>query len=157
MNLWEIQPWVKGLIQANASLSAAGVTVLEDDGTYPKTPGKEDALATKGLVIIVWDIMSDGLNDVAQTGFASHDIHVPVVIEENVKVNRAAGGSQIVATKALQLVLESVSGKRPTMPASRKSPAVILPMDPPFNNFGVINGLRKIVVNFGLNTTLIPT
>jgi hypothetical protein len=34
------------------------VPILADDSTYPKTPGREAALAGPGLVLIVWEIRS---------------------------------------------------------------------------------------------------
>ena len=47
MNLWEIQPAVVALLQVDARLN--GVPIIADDGTYPKTPGRETALAGPGL------------------------------------------------------------------------------------------------------------
>ncbi len=90
MNLWEIQPAVVALLQADTRL--AGVPVIADDGTYPKTPGRETALAHEGLVLVVWEIESDGLVDAAKTGLAAHDVYTPVVIEENPAACRSANG-----------------------------------------------------------------
>jgi len=80
LNLWEIQPAVAALLQADPGF---GVPVIADDGTYPKTPGRETALAGPGLVLIVWEIESDGLVDASTTGLAAHEVYTPVVIEEN--------------------------------------------------------------------------
>lgn len=150
MNLWEIQPFVAGRLTASSTLT--GIDVLQDDGTYPKTPLREEKLQTKGLVLIVWEIDSEGLVDVAQTGFGVHDIYVPVVVEENVKVNRSDTGTKIPALKALQFTLTAVSGQR-SSPASRH---VFLPMDPPFKNFGKVNGINRLVANFVLRTNITP-
>ena len=150
MNLWEIQSFVGNLLSASPKL--AGVPVLKDDGTYPKTPEREKALNEKGLLLIVWEIESDGLADQSITGVAAHDIYVPVVIEENVKINRAEGGTGIEATQALQFVLEACSGKpRPSLP----NRGLVL-MDPPFRNFGKINGINRMVVNFSLRAFVAP-
>ncbi len=143
MNLWEIQPAVVALLQADTRLT--GVPVIADDGTYPKTPGRETALAGAGLVLIVWEIESDGLVDATEAGLAAHDVYTPVVIEENPTVCRADAGVKIEAEKALQYVLEDLSGK----PAGGRRFVV---MDPPFKNFGKVNGVRRIVANVSLRT-----
>ncbi|MCL4179165.1 MAG: hypothetical protein KJ072_15665 [Verrucomicrobia bacterium] len=131
------------LLQADTRL--AGVPVIADDGTYPKTPGRETALAGPGLVLIVWEIESDGLVDATEAGLAAHDVYTPVVIEENPTVCRAEAGVKIEAEKALQYVLENLSGK----PANGRRFVV---MDPPFKNFGKVNGVRRIVANVSLRT-----
>ena len=141
MNLWEIQPAVVALLQADPRFE--GVPVIADDGTYPKTPGRETALAGPGLVLILWEIESDGLVDASRTGLAAHDVYTPVVIEENPAVCRADSGVKIEAEKALQYALEDLSGK--TAGARR-----FIVMDPPFKNFGKVNGIRRIVVNLSL-------
>jgi len=143
LNLWEIQPAVAALLQADTRL--AGVPVISDDGTYPKTPGREAALAGPGLVLIVWEIESDGLVDASHTGLAAHDVYTPVVIEENPTVSRSGTGIGIEAEKALQYVLEDVAGQAG---GSRR----FIVMDPPFKNFGKVNGVRRIVVNLSLRS-----
>ena len=143
MNLWEIQPAVVSLLEADSRLS--GVPVISDDGTYPKTPGRETALAGPGLVLIVWEIESDGLIDASEAGLAAHGVYTPVVIEENPTVNRGGTGINIEAEKALQFVLEDISGKAA---GSRR----FIVMDPPFKNFGKVNGVRRIVVNLSLRS-----
>lgn len=144
MNLWEIQPAVVALLEADTRL--AGVPVVADDGTYPKTPGRETALAGPGLVLIVWEIESDGLVDATEAGLAAHDVYTPVVIEENPTVCRTEGGVKIEVEKALQYVLEDLSGK----PGGARQRFVV--MDPPFKNFGKVNGIRRIVANVSLRT-----
>ena len=143
MNLWEIQPAVVALLQADSRFE--GVPVIADDGTYPKTPGRESALAGPGLVLIVWEIESDGLVDASDTGLAAHEVYTPVVIEENPTTCRADSGVKIEAEKALQWVLEDVAGK-----AAGARRFVV--MDPPFKNFGKVNGVRRIVVNLSLRS-----
>jgi hypothetical protein len=123
--------------------------VLADDGTYPKTPGRETALAGPGLVLIVWEIESDGLVDASPTGLAAHDVYTPVVIEENPTKCRAEGGINIQAEKALQYVLETIAGQQ-------GGGQRFVVMDPPFKNFGKVNGVRRIVVNLSLRTFVNP-
>lgn len=144
MNLWQIQPAVVALLKADSRLE--GVPVIADDGTYPKTPGREAALAGPGLVLIVWEIESDGLVDASNTGLAAHDVYTPVVIEENPTTCRAETGVKIEAEKALQHVLSALCGKV----ASGGSRLVA--MDPPFKNFGKVNGVRRIVANLSVRT-----
>lgn len=147
MNLWEVQPAIVALLQADPRF--AGVPVIADDGTYPKTPGREAALAGAGLVLIVWEIESDGLVDASRTGLAAHEVYTPVVIEENPTICRAATGANIPAEKALQWVLEDISGKP-------GGPRHFVAMDPPFKNFGKVNGVRRMVVNLSLQTFIQP-
>jgi hypothetical protein len=64
-----------------------------------------------GLVLIVWEIESDGLVDASRTGLAAHDVYTPVVIEENPTVCRAESGVKIEAEKALQYALEGSVGQ----------------------------------------------
>ena len=57
MNLEDLQPWIESLLKAHPSL--ASVPAILDDGTYPKTPGREEALRSKGLCLVVWQIESE--------------------------------------------------------------------------------------------------
>jgi len=140
MNLEDIQPWVIDLLKAHPAL--AGVPVLADDGTYPQTPAREDALRTKGLVLIVWQIESEGLIDDSPGGAAVEEITIAIVIEENALVSRAPGGAGIRAEKVLRLVREATIGKR-----HASAPKVALRAgDPPFKNFGTKDGVQRIVV-----------
>jgi hypothetical protein len=109
MNLIDIQPAVVGLLQADTRFE--GVPILADDGTYPKTPGREAALAGPGLVLIVWEIESDGLVDGARTGLASHDVYVPVVIEENPTACRSSWSRRSPATKPPTLCSSTTSSR----------------------------------------------
>lgn len=151
MNLWLIQPFAADLLRAAPTL--AGVPVLTDDGSYPKTPQREEALRTKGLVLIVWQIESDGLIDTSFTGLAAHEIYVPIVIEENVKANRSETGTRIEAEKALQYVLAALCGK----PAGGPPKQNFVAMDPPFKNFGKVNGVNRIVANLSIRAHIQPT
>jgi hypothetical protein len=150
LNLWEIQPFIVGLLKASAKLSDA--VVLADDGTYPKTPEREKALREPGLCLIVWQIESGGLHDHTSSGPASHDVYVPVVIEENVTANRSDNGTKITAEKALQYVFEICVGQpKPSLPNRS-----LVPMDPPFKNFGTVNGIQRIVANLSIRASIIP-
>ena len=152
MNLEDIQPFVVARLQAAPSL--AGVPILADDGTYPKTPQREQKLRDVGLVIIVWQIESDGLGSAAN-GFAEQDLYIPVLIEENPVICRAVGGLNIPAEKALRLVQSIVPGR----PITHVRPGHSVEVhDPPFRNFGTIQGVRRIVANFVLRSSpIIPT
>ena len=133
-----------------ADVRLQGVPILADDGTYPKTPGRESALAGPGLVLIVWEIESEGLVDASDAGLAAHDVYTPIVIEENPTKCRGAAGVQIEAEKVLQYVLEAIAGK-PSTPRQR-----FVVMDPPFKNFGKVNGVRRLVVNLSVRTFVTP-
>ena len=124
----------------NAS-GAAQTKAAGQDKKGKKTKG----WGKPGLVLIVWEIESDGLIDVSETGLAAHDVYTPVVIEENPTVSRSETGIGIEAEKALQYVLEEVAGKAG---GSRR----YIVMDPPFKNFGKVNGIRRMVVNLSLRS-----
>ena len=82
MKLHEIQPTAKTLLEAVSVLASKGVPVLLDDGTYPKIPARETALASPGLVLIVTPPQSKGLDgDVARSGVAKHRAGVHVIVE----------------------------------------------------------------------------
>ena len=149
MNIEDIQTWVNSLLNASAALTAAGVVKLMDDGSA-KREEREAGLKAHGLVITTWEIDAHGLVDSSKAGGAVQTIYVPILVEENVKVNRAAGGTGMVALAAVRHVQAACKGKR-SAPAS---PFVLLPMEPPFKNFGRINGVNQIVVNFAINSML---
>ena len=123
--------------------------MLADDGTA-KREEREAGLKSAGLVITTWEIDAHGLVDVSKTGDAVQSIYVPVLVEENVKVNRAAGGTDMVALEAVRHVQKALSGKR----SAPTSPFVLMPMEPPFKNFGRVNGVNQIVVNFTVNSMI---
>lgn len=136
MNLWEIQAAVKAGLEAHPTL--AGVPVLLDDGTYERTPGREQALKAEGVVMIVWQIASFGIPALATDGVAAHLVYVPVVIEENVERNRH-GGLGLPWEKLLQCGLEALSG--------RKGRFEFQMYDPAWQNLGKVDGTNRIVLN----------
>lgn len=150
MNIEDIQPWIAELLVAHPGLAAA--TVLLDDGTYPKTPGREAALGSQGVCLTVWQIESGGLLDSTQRGSAVEVLNLAIVIEENAAVNRGTGGLQLRAEKALRLVREALVGVK----RSGEPGAVIRCDDPPFKNFGNRNGVQCLVALFLLDLPITP-
>ncbi|HNQ89018.1 MAG TPA: hypothetical protein PKM73_10425 [Verrucomicrobiota bacterium] len=136
MNLWEIQAAVKEGLEAHPTL--AGVPVLLDDGTYERTPGREHALKTEGVVLIVWQIASFGIPALANDGVAAHLVYVPIVIEENVERNRH-GGLNLPWEKLLQSGLEALSG--------RKGRFEFQMYDPAWQNLGKVDGTNRVILN----------
>ena len=150
MRIDAVQGWIGGLLRAGPEFP--GGSLLLDDGTYPKTPGREHALSTQGLCLILWQIESDGLVDETDKGACIERLSLPVVIEENVSVCRGPTGIQIPAEKALRLVREALVGKRPD-----GEPGVVLRCaNPPFKNFGNQNGVQRIVALFTLDLPIVP-
>ena len=96
-------------LQGHATLGP--VPVLLDDGTYDRTPGRELALKTQGVVMIVWQIASFGIVAQSRDGVAAHLVYIPVVIEENVERNRN-GGLNLPWERLLQHGLEALSGAK---------------------------------------------
>ncbi len=151
MNIEDVQPWLAGLLADSEDLE--GVTILVDDGTYPKTPGREDALRRSGLVLVVWQVESGGLIDGHPNGAAIESLNLAVVIEENVAVSRGGGGGLgISAEKALRLVREALVGAK----RSGEPGTVLRSDDPPFHNFGNQNGVQRIVVLLALDLSILP-
>lgn len=144
MNLEDIQPWVASLLQTAPEFH--GISILADDGTYPKTPEREVALKSKGLVLIVCQIESEGLVDDSPTGAGIEEISIAIIIEENVSACRTDRGAGIHAEKALRLVRNAILGKRPGQPFGIS----IRSADPPFSNLGNRNGVSRIVAMFVL-------
>lgn len=155
------------LIQSSASdalnrifeVVQTGVTILLDDGSYPKTDGREEALRDVGLCIIVTEPDAKERLDQARGGLAKIESGFHVVIEENVKVNRASSPF-MAATEAAQIVMEGLVG-RPAVSAPNQpnTDAPFMPFmldDPPYSNFGTTNGVRQIVVNFTVQTIIQP-
>ncbi len=136
MNLWDLQPAVKTALESHPEL--AGVPVLLDDGTYERTPGRETALKTEGVVLIVWQIASFGIPASAKDGVAAHLVYVPIVIEENVVRNRN-GGLNRSWEQLLQYGLESLSG--------RKGRFEFQLHDPAWQNLGKVDGVNRVVLN----------
>lgn len=151
VNLWDVQGSLVALLQATTEL--AGVTVIADDGTFPKTPGYESALKTKGLVVVVYRIDAERTVYASANGVTEMAILVPVVVDENVKVNRTQGGTNISADRVIQRVLEGVCGK----PASGLPFGTFYANTPPFKNFGVVNGIWRMVANIAINIQITPS
>lgn len=150
MNIEDVQPWVETLLKAHPQVGS--VPILLDDGTYPKTPGREEALRTGGLCLVVWQIESEGLIDETQKGACVEELAIAVVIEENVKVSRGGTGLNIPAEKVLRLVREALVGKERT-----GEPGTVLRCaDPPFKNFGNQNGVQRIVAMLALDLQIVP-
>lgn len=148
MNLEDIQPWVLSLIKAEPEL--ANVPTIADDGSYPKTPGREAALKSRGLVLIIWAIESDGLVDDSPKGGGVEEISIVIVIEENITVSRSAAGIGIPVEKALRLVRRACLGKQPALAHGVFLRASITP----FKHFGTQSGLARILAMFNLRVPL---
>jgi hypothetical protein len=137
MNLWDLQSAVKDTLQGHATLGP--VPVLLDDGTYDRTPGRELALKTQGVVMIVWQIASFGIVAQSRDGVAAHLVYIPVVIEENVERNRN-GGLGLPWERLLQHGLEALSG-------AKQNNVEFTMHDPAWQNLGKIDGVNRVVLN----------
>lgn len=146
MNIEDLQAVVAARISGVTGTGQVlfGAVVISEDGSYPQTPGREQALAAKGLLLLVWQVESEGLEEDLDDGSFRHSVSIHVVVEENQAVNRAAGGTGITAAKAVRLIMERVSGSGEGKPGR----TAIGPMDPPFKNFGKVNGVNRWVVSF---------
>lgn len=139
---------------------AAWVHVAQNDGTYPNLATLEEARAGKlegkapGVALIVHYPEAVDMEDVAQKGNAIIDVAVHVVVEECVTVARStASGHSLTAPTMARWIMESLSGK----PLSTKPGHTIRLSAPPFQDFGVTNGLRRIVVSFECRCYIEPS
>lgn len=152
MKLEDVQQLFVAWLEAEPELGAAAVHVMASDGSYPALPEREAALAgtlpgkAKGLVLIVFEPKASDTVDTTATGQAAFDILVHVLVEENVSLNRGAGGSGISAEKACRLTMSALCGKRTF---TNRNDTVRL-YSVPFRHFGTVDGLRGIAANFDL-------
>jgi hypothetical protein len=145
MNLENIQSTAKTLLEAEAGLT--GVPVLADDGTYPQTPNREAALATEGIVIIIWQIMGADLTDqVRGRGRHSELVELPITIEENRAVNLSTTGLGFAPEKAVRITLSALCGNPSDDPFS--------PGNPPWANFGNVDGVSQWIVNLNIKSNI---
>lgn len=162
MNLEDIQSWAASLLAAFPEFANAGLVIYDannppgngiflNDGTYPKIPGREDALNYRGLCIVVDSVDFDGVSDATRTGVTSVDVALDVLVEENVLVNRGPNGTGIVAEKALRLVWEALLGK----PGAGGQTNMRLAQEVS-TNYGVSNGLRRLMAHFTYRLLIKP-
>ena len=135
MKLDEVQAAVAERLAASDEL--AGVTVLLDDGLYPKIPALEAALETKGLALVVFEPVSAGTVAKGSGSVGALNVNVRVEILENVGINRGVTGTKIGALKATRLVLEAVSGQ-----VQQGFRQTFVLADTAFSDGGTLEGLR---------------
>lgn len=156
MNLDEFQPYVASQIAEHRDIKFAGLRVFDPDspndgtgiivyrGSYPKVDGRETALDTLGLCIIVDVFTSEALQDSTQAA-ASHAVNISVMVEENVKRNTSGFPCERVA----QFVAEAVIGKPGKLAGKGFRLASV-----PFEHMGQVNGLTQVMVNFTVRQTI---
>ena len=144
MNLEDIQDTAKTLLDAHAGLT--GVTILKDDGTYPQTPGRETALSTDGLVVVVWEVAEGSKRaDVRSRQRNIFEAGLPISIDENRKVNNGTGLG-IHSDKVVSEILKALAGKPAGDPFE--------PTQPAWANFGDVDGLRQRIMNFTVQSVI---
>lgn len=155
MNLEDIQQAVYDLVidaVSLATVSGAGC-IIQDDGTYPKTPTREEKLNEKGLVLTIWQPDAREVVSSSEGGFFTHVVYVPVVVEENVKVNRSLTGLTITALQAVRFVMQAVAGER----VRCKSPFVFkVDESKPWDNLRMVNGVQRFLVNVEIINPITP-
>lgn len=151
MKIEDIQQYLVDRLSSFPALD--GVPVLPEDGTFPKTPSREESLRSKGLLLIVWQIEPGGVIDTSATGAAVVEVYVPVIVEENVRVNRSDSGTGIVAERAMRHVISAVTGNPNPREGSGRT---FVLMDPWFRNMGCQGGVQRFIINLVIPVTLIP-
>ncbi len=138
MNLRDVQPAVKTLLEAHPQL--AGVPVVLDDGLGEANRERVAALKTQGLCLLVWRVESGGVLSASRTGTVAQLLAIYVFVEENVAVARGPGGLNLGHEDATQAVMAALSGAR--VGAER-----LVLDDPPFENLGKVNGVNRVLVS----------
>jgi hypothetical protein len=147
MKLSEVQRFVAERIAEHPELSlaryAVGNGIVLDDGDYPQSPGREEALAKMGLVFFVWQIQSLGNISDQMNGTTVHEVSVPVVVEA---VRKNAAG--VAIEQAVEMCVDAVLGKGGRTPIRLASPS--------FQNMGLVNGVHRYAINFVVTLSFIP-
>jgi len=92
---------------ADAELSQMAIILHGEDRDI--VPEIRDALKSKGVAIVIQSEVDGDTRDQALSGrgTAIMDLWIPVLIQENVKVNRALGGTGIEIRELVQRVIGS--------------------------------------------------
>lgn len=141
MQIEELQTAVGDLLRSGADFT--GITVVEDDGTYPQIPARERALRDVGLCITVWPVGCVGVIDRAPEGSFLYLAAVHCVVEENVSKNRATPGRPN-CLKLARLVIDRLKGQL----GDNSPDSGLQPMPEVFGQLGRLNGVSRVVVNF---------
>jgi hypothetical protein len=150
VNLGTIQGYVAGLIAAHPSL--AGVPLIQDDGSFPKVPGREKALTTEGALIVVGRVDSRGVSQAAESGHARLEIYVPVMVEWNRSVSQnTTTGLNTSAADMAQYVIEATVGKPEGADERLRADE-----GEPFKNLENENGVHRMLVNLVMPKLITP-
>lgn len=138
-----VQSALVAALQAYAPL--ANVPIVAEDGSYPKLPAYETAINLQGLVIIVWEPTGEPLHQESRQGApVILKNYIPVVVHENVAVNRAAGGTNIKMQTAVKHVIQCLHGL--STGAGKK--AVYLAADAPYETLKTEHGIKATIINY---------
>jgi len=121
------------------------IPLISEDGTYPITPFREEALSQEGILILVFQIESAGIIDQTPKGEVAHDILIPILLEENTLVNRETH-HRSPSEHYLEIILKTLIGAQ----WENEPLSILRPFDPPFHNFGKQNGVQRYLVNLRL-------
>jgi hypothetical protein len=139
MNLESIQGYVVTQLLLDATLGTLGATcIIADDGSYPKTTGRAEALAATGICLTVLDMECGGIEDQAGDGGMSFWANITIVVDDRTETN----GTGISSLEAVRLSLAALCGK-PTGDLETH----IQPGAPPWENFGRIDAENRCTVN----------
>lgn len=137
MRLRDVQSNVRTAILEHPSL--AGATVVIDDGTGEKAPGRAAALKSTGFCILVWRVESGGVITRSRNGALVHAVSVFVFVEEDPTINRGDSGFGVQIEDAVEYVQAALSGKE-------VGPDRFQLDDPPDDNLGKVNGVNRWLV-----------
>ena len=145
----DIQSIVHGLIEKHPAL--ARVRILDDDGTYPQIPKREEALNTAGVLIVVGLVATGPAESMAESGHTSYQGQISVCCECNPAVSRSSTGTNLPAPTAAEHVAAAVVGK-PLTEDNRFQ----LDSGEPFLNLSPENGIHRFAVNFTIARLIEP-
>jgi len=112
--IWEIQSTAVALLVASADLvTLAESAILADDGSYPKTPGREDALAGVGACIVV-SVIGEPPPEVIDESLDGYARNInPITVWVDVRRTDTLGQESIQAeaAKMISIVQATLLGK----------------------------------------------
>lgn len=153
----EVQPWTAALVAGVPSLD--GIPVVLDDGDFTRSAEYEAALAPKttgpsGVCITVMKPETVGLvEQMPVKGVLLLKVIVPVVVDENVSLNRGTGGFNKTAEYVVHELMVNLVGKGD----SNWAPEGRLHLSStPIMNVGKYEGIWRVVLMLQIHLPVTP-
>ena len=154
--MWEIQEVAVGLLEAVTEFADIGDAILADDGSYPETAGRENALRTLGVSIVVSIIgePSPDLLDQALDGTAAISHPITVWLDVRSTDTFSLDTLQAEAAKFIYYIEVALSGK----PNAESANHLVFQLKtPPYLPAGKFGGDIRYGIFFWVNSIVTPS